>query len=730
MRLQAVLKYLNGLIALLLLIALGAGFYWVWRPMPKRSGTVSAAVAGAATATRDDLGVPLIKASSIEDALFVQGYVTAQDRMWQMDAIRRLASGQLSEVLGSRTLELDRETRKLRMGRLAHFHARRLAADDRRWVAAYARGVNHYIDTHRRNLPLEFTLLGYEPRMWTIADTMLVALQMHRDLTTIWRTELAKAAGLAVARHPDLLHQLLPQRLGTGLHPGSNAWAISGKHTASGKPLLASDPHLEYNSPSTWYMTHLQAPGLNVRGVSLPGIPGVIIGHNDRIAWGITNLQFDVQDLYIEQLDTRTGRYLHRGQPLQARQEYELIRVKNSRPVEFTNLITVHGPMWQSVAGRALTLRWTAAEDATFAFPLLDLNRATDWQSFRAALARFPGPAQNFVYADVNGNIGYQAAGSLPIRRSFKGDVPVDGASGQFEWEGFVAFEDLPTAFNPPDGRIVSANQDPFPTDWKYGVNGNFASPHRARQIRNILASRGAWTPEEMVAIQKDVYSGYLHYLARVAAAVPGADPQAARILKAWNGQMEKGQAAPLIAHLLSQQLRIELAKRAAGQPLTEQAWPSAMAVEALLRARPREWYPDWNQPVAQSLAAAMDEARRLQGRDPNTWDWGNFLTLELKNPIVAQIPWIGTYQGVDRAAMSGSGTSVKQTQGRLGPSMRFVADLSNWDNSLNNITLGQSGHAFGKHSRDQWDRYYVGRSFPMRWSNITGDALEFRPQK
>ena len=231
-----------------------------------------------------------------------------------------------------------------------------------------------------------------------------------------------------------------------------------------------------------------------------------------------------------------------------------------------------------------------------------------------------------------------------------------------------------------------------------------------------------------MLALQKDVYSPYLHFLARSASSTLGADAEAVRILRGWNGQMEIGQAAPLIAHLLHQQLRIELTRRAAGQALTAEASPSSLTIEHLLKTRPTKWYPDWNKVVVQCLTAAMEEGRRIQGRAAEKWDWGQYLTLELKNPIVSQVPWAGKYHGVDRAPMSGAATAVKQMVGRLGPSMRFVADLSDWNRSLNNITLGQSGHAWSKNSTDQWPAYYTGTSFPMRWTGVEGDVLEFRP--
>src|ERR1019366_1050986 len=276
----------------------------------------------------------------------------------------------------------------------------------------------------------------------------------------------------------------------------------------------SSDMHLAYSLPGSWYMTHIQAPGLDVSGVALPGAPGVMVGHNQRIAWGITNLQFGVQDLYIEQFDDRTGRYSYRGQVEQARPEREIIRVKGQPAYEMVVWVTRHGPLYVTDGNDRMALRWAAAEPGIMQYPILDIDRAQDWRQFTAALARFPGPGSNFVYADTDGNIGYHVAGKLPKRRGYKGDVPVDGSSGDFDWDGMIPFEQLPAAFNPPGGIVASANQNTFPVDYPYPVTGNFAAPGRARQIRDLIAARGKWRAEDLLAVQKDVYSGFNKFLA------------------------------------------------------------------------------------------------------------------------------------------------------------------------------------------------------------------------
>lgn len=721
-----VLRYINAAIGIALLAAAGAVYWFVYRALPQTSGTIAAPVSQRVTIARDALGVPHISAASEDDVFFAQGYVAAQDRLFQMDGLRRLAGGDLSEIVGAGALELDRDSRRLRMRRIAEMAYVSLSPQDRAPLAAYARGVNYFIETHLHALPVEFTLLGYEPRPWSVVDTILIGLHMYRDLTTSWKDEILKR-DMRAAGDRAKVDFLFPPRSGGELQPGSNAWAVGGAHTASGKPLLCDDMHLAYSIPGIWYMVHLRAPGLDVSGVSLPGTPSVIVGHNQRIAWGVTNLQFDVQDLYIENFDPGTGRYLYRGQWEQAREEREIIRVKGAPAVEMPLWITRHGPLYINDAKERLALRWAAAEPGSFQFPFPELNRAGNWQEFTGALARFPGPAQNFVYADVDGNIGYHATGLLPIRKGYTGDVPVDGSSGENEWQGFIPFDELPSFFNPPAGVIVTANQNPFPADYAYAVSGNFASHYRSRQIRSLLMARNGWRAQDMLAVQKDVYSSFSHYLAGAMVAAydrhkaqhPELD-NAAQLLRGWNGQMDKDGAAPLMVTLAYEHLRVLVAQSASPAIGARYRYQMAPAViETLLRTRPAGWFNDWDEIVLHSLALGLDDGHRKQGRDPGHWVYGKYEPLSLANPVGRHLPLVAGLFDIGPVTMSGSPTTVKQYTGDLGPSMRLDADLADWDRSLLEGTTGQSGQVLSRHYKDQWERYYYAESFPMQFRRI-----------
>ncbi len=742
---RRILFVVNVLIAIAL-IAAGAVFYWFfYRALPQTSGTIETLVSQPVEVERDGLGVPHIKARSIEDAWFVEGYTTAEDRMFQMDGLRRLAAGELSEIVGPSALESDREARRLRMRRIAEQIYVEMPAAEKSAMEAYGRGVNAYIESHRGRYGVEFTLIGYDPRPWSVVDSLLCGLQMFRTLTSDWKTKLIKQQMLR-GGEPDKVNFLFPARTvmefmpGGVPHPGSNAWAVSGAHSANGKPLLSSDMHLEFSLPGIWHMEHLEAPGMNVSGVALPGMPGIISGHNDRIAWGETNLEFDVQDLYIEKMDLRTGQYVFEGKIERARPERELISIRGRGTEELTTWVTRHGPVFEVGNGEVNTLRWVAAEPGVFQDVFLDIDRARNWDEFRHALSRYGGPGQNFVYADVDGNIGYQAGGKLPIRRNYYGDVPVDGSSGQYEWDGYIPFEELPQAYNPQGGFVVTANQNPFPADYPYHVSGGFATPYRSRQILDMLQAGGnKLRPGDNLRIQKDVYSGFNKFVGRQIAAAyqdrKGSNKifdAAAAMLTTWNGQMDRDRPEPLITTLTYQYLRKAIAQRAS--PSYGELYEAQMApavVERILRERPAGWFGNYNELLLRCFADGMEEGQRMQGADPKRWKWGRYMFLAVDNPVLGRVPVIGKYFNIGPVAMSGGSTTVKQSTLKLGPSERMDVSLADWDASLMNLPFGESGRVASRHYRDEWDAYYNGTSFPMQYGKIdVKSTVTFAPKK
>lgn len=740
---RRVLKYTNALVAILLLTAATAYYFFVWRSFPDYSAERVLDVRAEAQVVRDLHGVAHIEAKSSEDALYLQGYVHAQDRFWQMEAVRRLAAGELAEIVGPAALERDIESRRLRLRILSQQMERSLNEDDRKAFAAYARGVNDWLRHNREHLPLEIRVLGFMPRPWSISDSVLLALHMYRQLSTTWTQEVDRAA-LFSRGDRSKLEQLFPLRTGSEVAMGSNAWALGPQRTQSGKAILAGDPHMELSWPSTFYLVHLKSPDLNCIGASLPGSPGIIIGHNQRIAWSMTNLHFDVQDLYFN--DNRI-----------VGQQRETIKVKGRPDIVVNFPLTPHGPIVER-AGQSYALRWTPF-DGQYSFPFLDLNRAKDWNSFRAALSRFPGPSHNFVYADVDGNIGYQAAGRMPIRKTNLSNLPLDASKPENEWEGFIPFEELPSAFNPPDGLLVTANQNPFPANYKYPVAGAFTPPYRQRQIEARLRQQAKWKPQDMTSVQMDVYSAFHHFLAQELVKAAGKRNngreefgEARQILAAWNGQMEIGQAAPLIAVLAYDHLSKAVFQKAAGAAATPLGHFTPAVVERLLRQRPPDWFPDYDQLLVEALLSALEEGSKKYGRNPRLWDYGRHSLIYIANPVLSQavnvgrfltkpgakytgfleglrIPLIDNYVQAGPYPHSGATLTVKQVSATLGQAFRFIADTADWDNSTLTITLGQSGHVFAKHSRDYWDSYYNGGAVPLRFQNYQADTtMRVRP--
>jgi penicillin amidase len=501
---------------------------------------------------------------------------------------------------------------------------------------------------------------------------------------------------------------------------------LSGAHTTSGKPLLANDMHLIWAMPDTWYMAHLKAPGLNASGVALPGVPGIIVGHNDKIAWGITNLQTDSQDLYAEKLDLRTGAYEYRGQRLNAVREVEWIAVKGARPVQVMNMVTIHGPVHSISAGKVYSLRWTAALVGDYRFSIHALNTAQNWGEFRQVLSGWTGPAVNFVYADTAGNIGYQAAGRVPVRKGYLGDVPADGAAGEQEWTGVLPFAEMPSSFNPPGGILVTANQNPFPDSAQ--VSGYFGSFHRAKQIRDRLTARAKWDAATTLRLQTDVYSGYLRFLAGEASAAagrkggsnPAAAQEGAALLKGWDGQVTAKSGAAYIAHLTNQNLRRALMERAAPKSgLTYAQMSASEVVEGLVRERSTEWFADWDTVLATALGEAVEEARRSQGKNSEKWAWGRYNEFTLDHPVAGKVGWLAPYFRLGPVELGGAASTVKQTSRSFSPSQRLVVDLSNWDLSQLNLRIGESAHRLSGHYKDQWDAYLAGRSFPMQFGRV-----------
>ena len=792
-----ILLYVVLAIVLIIALASGAGWWIVHRALPQLDGTASLPeLKHEVSVDRDIWGVPHIRASSLEDLITAQGYVLAQDRLWQMDVLRHAAAGELAEVFGPVGLQLDREFRTLGLYLAAEHEASRLDLQMRGLLEAYARGVNRYIEEHRGRLPWEFVAMGYQPRPWRPADSLLIAAYMYQTLSSSWKAELKRsivteivdaerAADLYAADSP-LDHVIVgaepasqapaskdvapsgkaakkpapSERLSAppATHPGvaqwkaagslleqfdeevragfgSNNWVVDGTHTASGKPLLANDTHLRLDRPCIWYMLHLTAPGWNVKGFTLPGAPLVVIGHNDRIAWGFANNGADVQDLYIESFSrTDPRKYVVNGNYVTAEVRTERIHVKGYADAVFDVVVTRHGPVVQRGGGRAYALRWTATEPGGLTGSYALVGAARNWQEFREALRNVPGPAQNAVYADMDGNIGFIVAARIPIRKKGNGSVPVPGDTDDYEWTGYIPFDELPQVLNPPGGVIATANARVVGPRYPHYLTDRWASPHRTARIYDLLAENKKFRPEDFLAIQTDILSLPHRFLAeQLVRASQAAQPRNERAkallarLPAWDGRAQADSVETAFVEYTRRALLRNLLRPYLGEETALYEWRDAVFLEKVLRERPARWLPGNFRGYDELLMASADQAvERLtletKSAESSAWRWGRLNALVMLHPL-GRSGWRERLLGIGPLEQSGTMYTVKAAQPSHGPTMRFVADLSDFDKSLMNITLGESGQ-YGPHYLDQFSYWFEGRGIPAPFSDAAEEKI------
>ncbi|MEP6636697.1 MAG: penicillin acylase family protein, partial [Acidobacteriota bacterium] len=761
---------------------------------------------GRVTIRRDERGIPYISAASDEDLYFGQGYATASDRLWQMDLFRRSARGELAEVLGTAVLEEDKRHRTLGFAPAAEAEAANAPAKSRALLEAYARGVNAYVDSlSPKSLPPEFQLLQYKPRPWTPADSLIVVKLFCEALSNTWRLDVMREAlaVLPAAKLASLLPETSPLDVlvvgkdtktkatatrsvsravevkekfsravlealaqdeatqtrslaRVGLYAealaASNNWVVSGKHTASGKPLLANDPHLSPSAPSIWHLVHLTAPGVRVAGVTAAGLPGVVIGHNDHIAWGFTNVGPDVQDLYLEKFDAANPRrYMTPTGWQDAEIRHEEIKVRKgfmdsaTDTVALDVTVTRHGPIILDKDSKRYALHWTAL-DPKLNNPdgVYTLNRASNWREFTSALRGYTPPMQNVVYADVDGHIGYYAAGLAPIRKSGDGSVPYDGSTDSGEWTGFIPFEKLPHLFDPPSGIIVTANQRIVGADYPYFLTHSWAQPYRARRILDLLQQKQKMTADDFRQIQGDVYSLAGETFAKEAAKnlknVPAfkADEklqQAVAAFEGWDARLTAdSRVAPLVA-----QMRISFRSRiltaALGPELVKSfGWSNFdTTLDQIITKQPGEWLPKEFSTYADLYFACYQEARQMLaegrrgltrplGADESKWTWGEMVKANFPHPL-AIAPLVGLQFSIPPTPQNGTGSLLGATV-NVGSavSMRLIADPSAWDKTQHGIALGESGLPTSAHWADQlpdW-RAVTPRVFPFTESAVT----------
>jgi penicillin G amidase len=777
-------------IIVLLMLVIASGCYWFYsgakESLPQLDGTIAlSGLANQVTVLRDGHGVPTIRATSLEDLFFAQGYVTAQDRLWSMDVYRRFASGDLAAAMGSRYVKRDIYQRTLGFRQVAQRAVAALSPRDRGYLEAYAKGVNAYIQEHQHSLPSEFRVLRYFPRAWTVEDSFLVGTSLIEALNHgYYKSELDREKILAKLG-PELTNdlyvnssfrdippgsdaqeihgeessdpeegggedgnskpltpkkkskivtpytetdELIATLQGGKLRPGSNNWVVSGAHTVSGKPILCNDMHLGHRMPNVWYEAHLISGDYNVVGVTLPGVPFVIVGHNQRIAWGITNLGADVEDVYVENFNGQ-GEYQTPSGWQKPERRHETIHVIRGKDVEIEVIVTRHGPIISHLLkdeSRMLALKsvnWDPLHP--MAFPFFDLNIATNWPQFTDALSHFPTPSENFVYADVDGHIGYHGNGLIPIRAAGDGTLPSSGADDTHEWNGYIPFDKLPTVYDPPSGIIATANSRVSPDGYPYSLSTEWVPPYRTERIYRVLQQDKKFVPADMLALQTDVYSSVDRFLAqRFAYAVDHASKpserarKAADILRRWDGRLSVDSAGGTIARTTRMKFQEMLLQSKLGQDTDLYNWQmDDVWVENTALLEPARWLPAQYSTYADFLTAALEKAIENAPRDLDKWHYGDVFPIELSHDLFGKVPIVKRWAGPGIQPQPGDGTTVWQAGRSFGPSERLTVDFSNFDNSTLNIVNGQSGHLLSPYFNDQWDAWYHGTTFPLPYS-------------
>jgi penicillin amidase len=774
---------------LLAMGALAAAVVLVYRhTLPRVNGQLKAAgLVEPVTVRRDPHGYVRIEATSVRDAVFAQGFVHAQDRLWQMELNRRVGSGRLAEIFGQLAVPADTFTRRLGLRRAALTDLENLAPVESELLEAYAAGVNAGRKAMGWRLPIEFRLLGFTPEAWTVQDSLTWIQVMSMDLCSNWEQELLRGKILAKlgSAGASLLHLFtrdgavtVPQLSGAsklydrlselyeeakvylpnaGVPGASNAWVVDGKRSASGKPLLASDPHLMGRVPSVWYEVHLVAPNLDVQGVSFPGLPLIVIGHNQKVAWGVTNSFADTQDLYMERfhpddpslVETEAG-----FMPLQV--FTETILVKDGPPVVEEVQVTRHGPILIRSELGALSLKWINYEPSHPVATLLAMNQAASAPAFKEALRHWQAPSNNFVYADVEGNIGYLMAGHIPVRKKGTGLTPVPGWDGEWEWISRIPFEELPGVDNPPCGYVVTANNPVVDSSFPYHITWDWQGSSRATRIESMIVSQETHTADDFQKMQMDFHSGlglrFVKALERLSPPPKSGEARVLGLLRDWDGDGGAASAGMAIYQVmvlttLKEMLEPTLGPELFGEFLGTPANP--LAVMAGHTGRYTTWLVNlMEQPetfaalgttrtLDEVLQAGLSEATRFLenrlGPDPGRWSWGRLHRLVFQHALGVNRVLGGLFNSPS-VPMGGDTDTVFQTAviphqafaQAWCPSWRQVIDLSCPQAGRSVIATGQSGHPASRNYMDQFKLWNSGelRPHPTEYK----DTLKLSP--
>lgn len=767
------------IISIILVLGI-AGYFaanaYIARSLPKTSGEIKLSGLNAKVQViRDENGVPHINAENEHDLFMAQGYIQAQDRLFQMDLSRRQASGELSEVIGEATLNNDKYFRTLGLRRAAEESYNNYSNEGKDTLQWFADGVNAYIKELRSNgkWPIEFTLLGYKPRDWTPIDSLTIGKYMAFDLGGHWEDQAfryfllqnfpkdkaydlfpsyPKDAPYIVSK--DVLN--LEKSFASAVIPhefnGSNNWVVSGEKTKSGKPILADDPHLALNTPSIWYQMHLKTSNVNVSGVIFAGIPGIILGHNEEIAWGVTNTGPDVQDLYIEKRNPEDkDQFLYNKKWEKAQVIHEPIKVKKQKTIDYKITVTRHGPIISEFAADSgkdtvLSLQWTALQPSNELEAVLNMNKAKNWNEFEKALENFQTPAQNFVFAAKDGTIAYKANGKIPIRKKGTGMLPVPGWTSEYEWTGYIPFKELPKSVNPKEGFLSSANNKVVNDQYPYHISNDWAQPYRQMRIQEVLKTSNQITAKDMRHLQMDKMNLQAKefvpiFLEQLKGVTDKTEKEAFEQLKNWNYVDDQELAAPLIFNFWMRKIPEVLFQKEISDEMLGKFGGQKQVVDQLLRhaaaGNPGPWISEnggLQKVLQKSLSLAIKEIKDLQGNQVSKWEWGKYHQLLFAHPLSKVKPLYYLFNSEGKIPVGGSSVTVQAAANYAdgtvyhGASWRFVIDTSDMNTGYHLVGPGQSGHVKSKWYHDQLEAWAKGKYHETKLTTKEGETLTLSP--
>ena len=773
--------WIAGAILFTLLGILIFANYYIDRSLPLTNGTISmSGLSDEVEVIRDKDGVPHIVAQNEKDLYMAQGYVQAQDRLFQMDLSRRQASGRLSEVVGEKAVDRDKFFRTFGLRRAAEVSYTAYPDEAKQLLEWYADGVNAYMNQakDKGRLPFEFTLLGYKPEEWTPIDSLTIGKYMAFDLGGHWQGQAFRYWALEnlpkdkaydlFPSYPDgaptILSDIgeiqvdLKESFATAVIPpefnGSNNWVVSGDKTKNGKPLLADDPHLSLGTPSIWYQMHLESPEVNVSGVIFAGIPGIILGHNEQIAWGVTNTGPDVQDLYVEKRnEEEPDLFLYDGNWEKATIIEEPIKVKDGETIPYEVTITRHGPViseftHQSKGESVMSMRWTALDPSLELLAIVNINKAKNWDEFEEALKDFHVPTQNFVFASNDGTIAYKANGKIPIRKKGDGLLPVPGWDPDYEWQGFIPFDELPKVENPASGFVATANNKVVSDDYPYHISNHWAQPYRYMRISEFLEGKNELTLSDMENLQMDQKNLHAQEFVPILigdlenGSLSEGEKEAIQVLKEWNYLDGKELAAPLIYHQWMNEISSGLFQKEVPEDMMKLFEGRQSVVDELIRkahnGEESRWFVDkggYDTFLKKSLTNALSELEKAYGVSMDEWEWGRYHKVYFEHPLSGASPILKKFlNDKEPVPVGGSRVTVEAAsyneEGIVnhGASWRFVIDTSDMSNGYHIVGPGQAGHYKSKWYQNQIDAWVDGDYHKTSLAKTSGDKLILKP--